>query len=81
MKAFDPKEYKRDIVVYNLRKKEYVLLVFPTGAIVNDTSGLLQGQFPDERKTARFSSLQDVADRAKDLQAVIKKWLSLVEKE
>lgn len=30
MKAFDPKEYKRDIVVLNLHKG-YALLVFPTG--------------------------------------------------
>ena len=81
MKSFDPKEYKRDIVVYNLHKKEYVLLVFPTGAKVNDASGLLQGNFPDGRKTITFSSLEEVGKRAKDLQAVIKKWLSLVEKD
>ena len=81
MKAFDPKEYKRDILVYNLHKKEYVLLVFPTGAKVTDASGLLQGNFPDTRKTVVFSSLEEVGKRAKDLQAAIKKWLSLVEKD
>lgn len=80
MKAFDPKEYKRDIVVFNLHKKEYVLLVFPTGAIVDDTSGLLEGNFPDGRKTAKFSSLNDVKFREKDLKIVIKKWLAKVDK-
>ncbi len=81
MKAFDPKEYKRDILVYNLFKKEYLLLVFPTGAKVEDASGLLEGKFPDGRKTAMFSSLEQVKQLANDLQAVIKKWLSLVEKD
>jgi hypothetical protein len=80
MKAFDPKEYKRDILVYNLHKKEYLLLVFPTGAKIEDSSGLLEGNFPDGRKTVSFSSLEQVKQRANDLQTVIKKWLSLVEK-
>ncbi|MBK8603682.1 MAG: hypothetical protein IPN87_11570 [Saprospiraceae bacterium] len=31
MAEFDPKEYKRDIVVLNLHKKDSVLMVFPTG--------------------------------------------------
>lgn len=80
MKAFDPKEYKRDIVVFNLHKKEYVLLVFPTGAIVDDTSGLLEGKFPDGRKTAKFSSLTEVKAKEKDLKDVIKKWLTKIDK-
>lgn len=80
MKAFDPKEYKRDIVVFNLHKKEYVLLVFPTGAIVEDTSGLLEGKFPDGRKTAKFSTLNEVKAKEKDLKEVIKKWLAKVDK-
>ena len=80
MKAFDPKEYKRDIVVFNLHKKEYVLLVFPTGAIVEDTSGLLEGKFPDGRKTAKFSTLNEVKTKENDLKDVIKKWLNKVDK-
>lgn len=38
MKPFNPKEYKRDIVVLNIRKG-IALLVFPTGARIKDTSG------------------------------------------
>src|ERR1700745_2453578 len=44
MKPFDPKEYKRYIIVFNLYKKDSVLLVFPTGAVVNDKTGLLEGK-------------------------------------
>lgn len=39
MKAFDPKEYKREITIFNLFKGR-IMLVFPSGAKVNDTSGL-----------------------------------------
>ncbi|HEV7351181.1 DUF1801 domain-containing protein [Telluribacter sp.] len=80
MKAFDPKEYKRDLVVFNLHKKDAVLLVFPTGAKVNDPSGILEGTFPDGRKTAKFTHMDEVKKQEKDLQTVVKAWLALVEK-
>ena len=40
MKPFDPKEYKREMIVFNLYKGR-IMLVFPSGAKVNDRSGLL----------------------------------------
>lgn len=78
MKPFDPKEYKREIVVFNLHKGR-IMLVFPSGAKVDDDSGLLEGKFTDGRKIATFKDLADVKAKEKDLQNVIKKWLSLVE--
>lgn len=80
MKPFDPKEYKRDIVVFNLHKKEQVLLVFPTGARIEDNTGLLEGKFTDGRKTASFRSLEDVKSKGNDLGSVVKKWLQTVDK-
>src|SRR6476619_7594793 len=41
MKPFDPKEYKRELIVLNLYKGR-IMLVFPSGAKVDDSSGLLQ---------------------------------------
>lgn len=79
MRAFDPKEYKRDIAVFNLHKGR-IMLVFPSGSKVNDTSGLLGGKFSDDRKTAIFTDLADVKAKEKNLQNVIKTWLSLIEK-
>ena len=79
MKPFDPKEYKRDIVVFNLHRGK-IMLVFPTGARVNDTSNLLEGKFPDGRKTVVFKDIDDVKAKEKDLQQVIKIWLTGVEK-
>lgn len=80
MKTFDAKEYKRDIVVFNLNKKEYVLLVFPTGAVINDTTGVLEGNYPDGRRMAKFSSVNEVKEKEKDLRAVLQAWLQQVEK-
>src|SRR5689334_6001567 len=41
MRSFDPKEYKRHLIVFNLFQKDCLRLVFPSGARTNDTSGLL----------------------------------------
>lgn len=78
MKPFDPKEYKRDILVCNLHKKDHILLVFPTGASISDKTGLLEGNFPDTRKVAKISSLDEVKKKEKHLQQVLKTWLSWV---
>ncbi len=80
MKAFDPKEYKRDIAVANLSKKEFILLVFPTGARVKDTTGLLEGAYTDGRRMVKLMDLKDLKAKEKSLQHVIKEWLKGVEK-
>lgn len=79
MKPFDPKEYKRELAVFNLHKGR-VMLVFPSGAKVNDTSGLLEGDYKDGRKTMIFKDLIDAQSKEKALRTVVKEWLALVEK-
>jgi len=79
MKAFDPKEYKREIIVMNLFKGR-IMLVFPSGAQANDTSGFLEGDYKDGRRTVVFKDLEDVKAKENLLKTVIKKWLALVEK-
>ena len=79
MKPFDPKEYKRDIVVINARKG-VALLVFPTGAVINDTTGLLEGDYKDGRRMITFRTLDEVKQKGKDLQKVIKAWLEMVDR-
>ena len=54
MKPFDPKEYKRHLIVFNLFRKDCIRLVFPSGARVNDQSGLLEGDYADGRRLALF---------------------------
>ena len=79
MQPFDPKEYKRDIIVFNLHKGR-IMLVFPSGAKVNDKTGLLEGDFKDGRRICVFENMADVKTKEKNLKQTIRTWLSLVEK-
>ena len=80
MKPTNPKEYKRYIVVFNLFRKDCIRLVFPSGAKVEDSSGLLEGDYPDGRRLAMFYSVKDVNSKEKALRTIITKWLKLFEK-
>ena len=79
MYAFDPKEYKRDMIVMNLFKGR-IMLVFPSGAKINDTTGFLEGDYKDGRKIAVFKDLEDVKLKTNILQNAIKEWIRLVDK-
>ena len=79
MKPFNPKEYKRDLAVLNIRKE--IMLVFPTGASINDTTGILEGAYTDGRRLVYFKDLEDVKIKKENLQQVIKAWIKLVNKE
>ena len=72
MKPFDPKEYRRHLVVFNFYRKDSIRLVFWHGDRANDKSGLLLGEYPDGRRLATFSSLEDLTSRKKALVAALK---------
>ena len=80
MTPFNPKEYKRYLIVFNLFKQDCIRLVFPSGAKVKDTSGLLTGDYTDGRRLALFYSLEDINSKKEALQRVIKEWLRLLDK-
>lgn len=80
MKPFNPKEYKRFIVGFNLYKKDCIRLIFLTGAKLNDKSGLLEGDYADGRRLALFYNMNDVKNRGQLLQKLIKKWIKLLDK-
>ena len=79
MVPFDPKEYKRDIAVFNLYKGR-IMLVFPSGAKVKDDMGLLEGDYKDGRRMVQFVDAEDVEVKAEALQCVIRNWLGQIEK-
>ena len=81
MKPSDPKEYKRYIVVFNLPRKDCIRLVFLKGARVNDRSGLLEGDYKDGRRLAVFHNMEEVKSKKATLQAVIRKWLEMLERD
>ena len=78
MKPFDPKEYRRHIIVMNLHKR--ILMVFPSGAKIDNSSGLLTGDYKDGRRLIEIKAMDDVKSIAPALQVAIKDWLSKVEK-
>ncbi len=79
MQPFDPKTYKRDIVVLNLQKS-HALLVFPTGETVKDASEMLEGNYTDGRRLMKITDMADFERKEPELKKVIAAWLSLVEK-
>ena len=79
MQTFDPKTYKRDIVVLNLQKSQ-VLLVFPTGETVKDVSKILEGNYTDGRRLVKIADMTDFEQKEQELKKVIAAWLSLIEK-
>lgn len=80
MADFDAKEYKRDLVVYNIRKEDSILLIFPTGAVINDTAAILEGSYADGRRMITIKSMEDLNTKKEALQAIIKDWLSKIER-
>jgi hypothetical protein len=78
IKPFNPKEYKRDIVVLNLHTGS-VLLIFPTGARVTDTTEVLEGAYTDGRRMIKIADMADLKKKEAALRFVISEWLKLVE--
>ena len=72
MKPFNPKEYRRHLVVFNLFKKDCLRLVFWGGAKADDESGFLEGDYADGRRLAMFHDMKDVRSKTKALQKTLK---------
>jgi hypothetical protein len=81
LKPFNPKEYKRYIVVFNFAKKEYIRLVFVKGAGANDTSGLLEGDYKDGRRIATIHTMAEAKKAAKELKKITKELVKAIQKE
>ena len=78
MKPSDPKLYKRYMIVFNVVQKDCVRLVFPSGARIEDKSGLLEGDYADGRRLALFHSRDEVKEKSAAMKRAIKKWLKLL---
>lgn len=79
MKPFDPKEYKRDMLVFNTRQKGHILLILPTGEKLTNVDNLLEGNYLDGRRMIKFRNVTEYFEKKSALQNVIKEWISLVE--
>jgi hypothetical protein len=79
MKAFDPKEYKRDLAVINLHRGK-ILIVFPTGNTIDATIGLDGKDYPDGRKIVEITSVEDVNKKEALLLKAINNWIDQIKK-
>jgi len=70
--------YKEDLGAFNPRATEYahLILLFPGGQGMQDTSGLLEGNHKDRRE-AKFYSLDDVKSKKRALEKIVKAWVEL----
>ena len=80
MELFDPKEFKRHLVVFNLFKKDCIRLVFWGGGKVDDRSGFLEGDYADRRRLAMFYSMEDAEAKRTKLQTVVRRQLEMLDK-
>ena len=78
MKPFDPKTYKRDIVVINLHRGN-LLLVFPTGDKIKGFDDFFEGNYPDGRRIAKIRNLDDAKANVAVLQKVLQDWILIIE--
>lgn len=72
MKPFEPKEYKRYIGGFVFNRQDCIRMVFLQGASVIDKTGLLEGEFKDNRKLVVFTSLADAKSKVKALKDIVK---------
>lgn len=70
--------YKENMATFNSRAKKFVNLTFHKGALINDTTGLLEGD-KKEARVARFRNMQEVRDKQASLEAVVRKWVEVMD--
>ena len=79
MQDFDPKEYKRDLIVVHIRKGE-IMLVMPTGSALSPQPDLSEQNYKDGRRIVTFATPADVMNAEDALRALVVEWLSRIEK-
>lgn len=68
--------YKGNIASFFMNAKKFVSLMFHKGAMINDASGLLEGDGKESR-VARFQDMDDIVAKKADLEAVIREWIRM----
>jgi len=70
--------YKEYLVTFNPRATNHVHLVFHNGAVLHDSTGLLEGTYVD-RRMAYFRDMAEVEAKKPALENVIKEWIQLMD--
>jgi Domain of unknown function (DU1801) len=75
VKKSDAKEYKQDLVVFNLIKPDYILLVFPSANHLAVSPSLKDENLKDGRKMLKIVNQQDAEDKRDALEKLILEWI------
>ncbi len=68
--------YKGNMASYFMNAKKHVSLMFHKGVMINDRSGLLQGD-GKEGRTAKFADMEAIKHQKSKLEAVVKEWIRI----
>ena len=71
--------YKGNMASFFMNAKKHISLMFHKGALIDDPTGLLQGD-GKEARTAKFTNMEEIEARKKDLEIVVKAWIALKDK-
>lgn len=70
--------YKDNMATFNPRANKFVNLTFHKGALIGDTTGLLQGT-QKEARVARFNDMADIQNKREALESVVRKWVEVMD--
>ena len=68
--------YKGNMASYFMNAKKHVSLMFHKGALIQDKTGLLQGE-GKEGRSAKFADMEEIEERKSDLEEVVRQWIKL----
>ena len=71
--------YHGNMASLQMNAKKFVSLMFHTGGLIDDKSGLLEGD-GDEVRVARFMDAEDIKRKKNALEAVVREWIKLQDK-
>lgn len=71
--------YIADMAAFNLHTTKFaqIIFIFPKG-IVNDSTGLFEGEWKDRRE-ARFYTMEDVKSKKAALEKMVNDWVNLMD--
>jgi hypothetical protein len=72
------KDYLSDIVVFNLRKKEEILLVFPNGKLIQHESVNFNSDFKDSRSTYLIKKGKYNPEMRMEIEEIIEKLIKKI---
>lgn len=78
MPPFEAKDYKRYIVGFNFYREDTIRLVFLRGAMADNHSGLLEGDYKHGRRIVSFKSLEEAKASKNDLSGIIRELVSKI---